>query len=188
MNGSEKFELDGKALDFDFNDFWRFQFSNIYNLQEYIAEFLVAKALGVKESYNTDYWTLFDVLYRNTRIEVKQTSYYHPWNEGGNVSNVRVFGITKANSSYESNDGENKFERQNDIYVFCLNTGATKEASNPLNLNNWEFYVVPTCFINEHCSNNKTISLGRIRKFGFQPLRFDEIKSRIDSIIDSVER
>ena len=86
MTGKEKFELDGKSLGFDFKGFWEFQYSNIYNMQETIAEFLVAKALGLDDSYNTGYWTLFDVFYRDTRIEVKQTSYYHPWNEGGKVS------------------------------------------------------------------------------------------------------
>ena len=184
MDGKDLFELDGKTLDFSYMDFWKFQFSNIYNLQEYIAEFLVAKSLGVTESFNTDHWTLYDVFYRNTRIEVKQTSYYHPWNEGGKVSDVRVFGITKANSNYESAAEDNRYERQNDIYVFCLNTGKTKEESYPLNLNNWEFYVVPTTFINEHCGDNKSISLNRLRSFGFAPLRYDEIKKAVDNIID----
>lgn len=185
MTGEEKFILDGNDLPFDYLDFWQFQYSNVYNLQEYIAEFLVAKALGLQESCNTEYWTLYDILYQNMRIEVKQTSYYHPWNEGGKVSQQRTFGITKANSGYESDDGVNKFERQNDIYVFCLLNGNTKETSYPLNLNNWEFYVVPTDFINEHCGDNKSISLGRIRNMGFKALRFDEIKAEVDSIIDS---
>lgn len=185
MTGNEKFELDGNMLDFNYFNFWQFQYSNVYNLQEYIAEFLVAKALGLQESCNTEYWTLYDILYRDTRIEVKQTSYYHPWNEDGKVSQQRTFGITKANSGYESDDGENKFERQNDIYVFCLLNGNTKESSYPLNLNNWEFYVVSTSFINEHCGDNKTVSLGRIRNFGFKALRFDEIKAEVDSVIDS---
>ena len=90
-----------------------------------------------------------------------------------------------ANSNYEFADGENKYERQNDIYVFCLNTGETRADSNPLDLDNWEFYVVPTDFINEHCGDNKSISLGRIRNMGFKALRFDEIKAEVDSIIDS---
>ena len=34
MDGKELFELDGKTLDFSYMDFWKFQFSNIYNLQE----------------------------------------------------------------------------------------------------------------------------------------------------------
>lgn len=186
MNGREKFTFDGKDTGFDMLDFWQFQFSSVFNLQEYIAEFLVAKALGINEAYNTEYWTLFDIAYRDKRIEVKQTSYYHPWNEGGIVSVQRTFGITKANSNYDS-PGKNRFERNNDIYVFCLNTGNTREESYPLNLNNWEFYIVPTSYINEHCGNNKTISLSRIRNIGFAAKRYDEIKAEVDNIIDSIK-
>lgn len=187
MTGNEMFTFNEETAGFTLADFWQFEYSNVYNLQEVIAEFIVAKALGMNEAHNVDYWTLYDIKYRNQRIEVKQSSYYHPWNENGNISEHRTFGITKANSNYENSDTENNFERQNDIYVFCLNTGRTKETAYPLNLNNWEFYIVPTDFINANCENNKTISLGRIRNFGFKALNFDEIKSEIDSIIDRKE-
>ena len=186
MTGKEKFKLDGQELDFDFTDFWRFQYSNVFNMQEYIAEFLVAQALGVSESQNAGYWTLWDITYRDTKIEIKETSFYHPWNKNGHVSKQRTFGITKANGSYDPTTcGNKEYRRQNDIYVFCLNTGNTPDESYPLNLNNWEFYVIPTSFINEKCGDNKTLSLNRIRNFGFSPLRYDEIKNEIDRIIDT---
>lgn len=187
MTGNEIFTFNEEMAGFTLADFWQFEYSNVYNLQEVLAEFIVAKALGINEAHNTDYWTLYDIKYRNQRIEVKQSSYYHPWNANGNILEQRTFGITKANSNYENSDAENKFERQNDIYVFCLNTGRTKETAYPLNLNNWEFYIIPTNFINANCEKNKTISLGRIRSFGFKALNFDEIKSEIDSIIDRKE-
>ena len=185
MTGKEKFTFDSKNLDYDFSDFWRFHFSNIYDLQDKIAEFIVSKALGIDKAQNDQYWTLWDVSYRDKRIEVKETSYYHSFNEEGKVSNVRCFGITKANGSYDpSNSGNNEFCRQNDIYVFCLNTGDTRNTSYPLNLNNWEFYIIPTAVINEKCGNNKTISLGKIKKLGFTAKRYDEIKTEIDKFID----
>ena len=77
MTGKEAFAFDGEAVGFDFLDFWRFHYSNIYDLQDKIAEFIVSKALGVNEAQNDQYWTLWDVSYRDKRIEVKETSYYH---------------------------------------------------------------------------------------------------------------
>lgn len=182
---NEKFTFNNKELDFEMIDLWRAKYSNIYNMQETIAEFIVERALGVEKSFNTDYWTLYDIPYRNKRIEIKETSYYHPWNEGGKVSQQRTFGITKANSNYENADEENKYERQNDIYVFCLNTGETRESSNPINLNNWEFYIVPTSIINEECGNNKSISLNRVKSFA-TAVTYDKIKESIDKIIDNM--
>ena len=183
MNSNEKFIFNRNELDFGILDFWKSKYSNIYNLQEVIAEFIVEKALGIDKAQNTDYWTLYDILYRDYRIEVKETGYYHPWNENGKVSKQRMFSITKANSNYETNEKENKFERQNDIYVFCLNTGMTKETSNPMKLDNWEFYIIPTSEINKQCGDNKKISLERIRKIT-EKKNFDEIKSCIDRIIN----
>jgi len=184
MYSNEKFIFNKNELDFGILDFWKSKYSNIYNMQEVIAEFLIEKALGIDKAQNTDYWTLYDILYRKYRIEVKQTSYYHPWNENSKISNIRRFKITKANSKYDSKDFENKFERQNDIYVFCLNTGETKETSNPMNLDNWEFYVVATKIINEECKNNKTISLNKVRKI-CKKISYNEIKETIDLIIDN---
>ncbi len=183
MKENEKFICNGQELDFGILDFWKYKYSNVWNIQEYIAEFLIEKALGLEESQNTEYWTLYDINYRNKRIEIKETSYYHPWNENGKISNQRVFGITMANSNYEDSENENKFERQNDVYVFCLNTGKTREEANPLDLNNWEFYIVPTITINELCGKNKTISLNKVKNIAEQ-VNYFEIKSYIDYLID----
>ena len=184
MNENEKFVFEDKELEFGILDFWKYKYSNIWNMQEYIAEFLIEKALGLEKSQNTDSWTLYDINYRNKRIEIKETSYYHPWNENGKISNQRVFGITMANSSYENTEIENKFERQNDLYVFCLNTGKTKEEANPMNIKNWEFYIVPTKIINDICGTNKTISLNKVKNIAEQ-IDYFEIKKYIDNLIDN---
>lgn len=55
-------------------------------------------------------------------------------------------------------------------------------ASYPLNLNNWEFYIVPTSVIDEKCGKNKTITLSRIKNMGYTPKRYNEIKETIDSL------
>lgn len=187
MIGNERFLYNGKELDFEMVDFWRFQYSNIYSLHGEIAEFIIARALGIKEAQNSEYWTLWDISYRNKRIEVKATAYYHLWNSNGKVSKQRVFGIAAANGSYDlEKSGNADFCRQNDLYVFCLNKGETKENAYPLDMNNWEFYVVPTAFLNKHCTSNKTISLGKVRSFGFAPIAYDELKAEIDRIIDTL--
>ena len=68
MTGKEAFLFDGETVGFDFLDYWKFHYSNIYDLQDTIAEFIVSKALGVNEAQNDQYWTLWDVSYRDKRI------------------------------------------------------------------------------------------------------------------------
>ena len=183
LSGQEQFTLEGNSAGFSVLDFWAFQHSNIWDVQEEIAEFIVAKALGQDMPYNKNGWTLWDMNYRGKRIEVKETGYYHSWRTDGKVSKQRTFGITKAYSRYKDNTSE--FKRQNDIYVFCLILGETMETSNPLVLENWRFWVVPTSTINRLCGDNKTISLGRVKRITGQNngVGYGQLKEEVDKVI-----
>ena len=182
LSGKEPFTNNGILTDYTVNDFWSFQFSNILHDPDEIAEFLVAKALGLDKPFNKDHWTLYDIDYNGIRVEVKETAYYHSFNEPGKISNQRVFGITKANSNYENPDEKNRFERQNDVYVFCLLKGETAEDAWPLELSHWEFYIVPTSVINKECGDQKTVSLSRVQNFT-KPVDFEHIKETVDRVL-----
>ncbi len=93
----EMFRFRGKDL-FSVEDFWQYAYSQLDGMAETIAEFLVAKALGIKKAENVNYWTAYDMAYRNKRIEVKATSYVHPWNK--EISPIRTFSIAPTNNSY----------------------------------------------------------------------------------------
>ena len=183
LSGDEPFTINGTSIKLTVRDFWSFQFSNILHDPDEIAEFLVAKALDQDKPFNKDHWTLYDIEYKNKRIEVKETAYYHSFNKKGELSKRRVFGITKANSNYEDSEKENRFERQNDIYVFCLLTGENKDDAWPLEVSHWEFYVVPTTVINKECGNQKTVSLSRVQSFA-RAISYNQLKEAIDNCID----
>ncbi len=186
LTGKEKFIFKSVPTELNMLELWQWKYSDIYDIQNVIAEYIIEKALGIERSQNVGSWTLFDIEYRSKRIEVKETAYYHSWQEPGDkISMQRAFGVTKAYSKYK--DATSSFERQNDIYVFCLNVGFTREESNPLDLDNWEFYIVPTNIINKECGNNKTISLGKVKSLS-KTFKYDEIKSEIDRIINEMEK
>ena len=67
------FTSNGESIGLTMLDFWKYQYSNIFDLQENIAEFIVGKALGLTEPCNRNGWSLFDIFYRKTRIEIKET-------------------------------------------------------------------------------------------------------------------
>lgn len=182
LSGKEGFTFQNEKTGLSILEYWQWLYSDIYDLQDTLAEYIVAKALGKEEPNNTGSWTLYDIDYRGKRIEVKETSYYHSWqSDEESKSKTRTFGITKAYSEYQ--DNTSKLERQNDVYVFCLNTGENKADSNPLQLEHWEFYVIPTSVINEKCSNQKTISLSRVRKMT-EKVDYSRLKSKVDEVID----
>lgn len=184
LSGKEEFTFQNEKTGLSIQEYWQWLYSDIYDLQDTIAEYIVAKALEKDGPDNTGSWTLYDIAYREKRIEVKETSYYHSWQTDEEPkSKVRSFGITKAYSKYQ--DNTSKLERQNDVYVFCLNTGETKSDSNPLQLEHWEFYVIPTLVINEKCGEQKTISLPRIRKLT-EKVDYSKLKEKVDEVIDGL--
>lgn len=185
LKGSEKFSYQGNGTGMSILDFWRWHFCERFDLQDKIAEFIVAKALGLTQADNVGQWTLYDILYKGTRIEVKESSYVHAWQTDNEPkSKSRIFGIGKAYSEYM--DNTSKLERQNDIHVFCLNTGFTREESGPLKLENWEFYIVPTETINKECGDAKTISLSRLSGMT-EAVDYTSIKDVIDGLIINIQ-
>ena len=96
LTGFEPFTFSSHPLGFSAIDFWQFQFSNIWDLQDQIAEFIVARALEIKKPHNKNGWTLWDITYKGMRVEVKETAYYHSWRTDGKVSTQRSFSITKT--------------------------------------------------------------------------------------------
>lgn len=185
LTGHEAFHIADRMTELDVLDFWRFEYSNLLNQQDRIAEYLVAKALGKVKADNTDFWALYDIDYQGVRIEVKQTSYMHPWNRDGEYSDQRTFSVAKAYTRYK--DTTSEWKRQCDVYVFCVNTGTTKETAHPLDLTHWEFYVIPTSVINAVCGNNKSISLNRVKKLAGHHCKWEELQSHINNLLKSEE-
>ena len=188
-SGNEQFHLEDTSL-FSVLDFWRYQYSQLSGMAGEIAEFLVAQALGITKAENADYWTAYDMSYRNKRIEVKATQYVHPWNRHC-VSNVRTFSIEPSNNSYWGN-GHGK-SRQNDVYVFCLDTNQDIEHDDPLDVGSWEFYVIPTFRIDRYASENgnpnqKTISLGAVRRLCKEPCGYLALKDAVDTAISESDQ
>lgn len=185
--GNERFTFDGKEV-FSVLDFWQYRYGYLAGQSPEIAEFLVAKALGVEMAENVAYWTAYDMSYRGLRIEVKTTEYVHPWNKKS-VSHVRTFSIAPSNNRYWGRDEEREVSRQNDLYIFCLNTNKEVQNPRPLILDDWEFFVVETAVINRYAEkknnpNQKKISLGVVSRLAQNVVKWDGLKQEIDRIID----
>ena len=184
LSGNEPFKKNDVELGFNVADYWRLQFSNLIDNLGFVAEFLIAQALSKDEPDNCNGWTVYDLGYRGKRIEVKATSYWQSWKKSHIISEIRNFSIRKTYLDYQNNKSEKA--RQNDIYIFCLDKGKTKEAANPLNLDNWDFYVVPTKVINDTFGDQKVLSLKRLKELSpyNKELTWNDIKKAVDDIID----
>ena len=156
-------------------DFWKYAYSDLNaDPRDVIAEFLVSNALGITESTNRQDWTLYDIDFNGIRVEVKCTGYYQTWRTDEKISEERRFSIKKA-----TDRDTGVYKRHNDIYVFCLLNGKSRQEANPLILENWEFYVIPTTIINEKCGDNQSISLNKVRKLCSNKVEYDSLKDEV---------
>jgi hypothetical protein len=78
---------------------------------------------------------------------------------------------------------DNERKRQSNAYVFCLLKHKEKQTTNPFDLDQWEFYVVPTTLLNRVIPMQKTIVLSFFENHGIKPCSYKEIRAMVDSAI-----
>ncbi|MGL4583724.1 MAG: hypothetical protein ACRCVU_12185 [Flavobacterium sp.] len=179
-NGNENFRLENQGLNFSLLDFWRWGFSDILSnaTRGILAEFIVAKALGVDVSNARDQWDAHDlVMPENIKVEVKSSAYLQSWEQ---LDFSKISFSTRAAIPWNrSIDKRSDVAiRTADVYVFCLLKHKDKATVNPLNLDQWEFYVVSTLQLNKDLGNQKSISLSVLRKLA-KALNFSELKDDV---------
>jgi hypothetical protein len=171
---------DGGAVGFDLREFWSWVMSDLVTntTRGILAEFLVAKALGLAREPRAD-WLPYDLTTADgVKVEVKSSGYLQSWFHH-KLSRIS-FGI-RATQAWDGNTGEWVSEPRihADVYVFCL-LGHTEKASvDPLRLEQWQFYVLHADVIRERMAGRKSISLAEIHGFGLQPVPFHDIAAEI---------
>ena len=125
---------------------------------------------------------------RRSRIEVKSTATVQLTSPDGveiePLPDSRLtFSIRKSTTEKDPDP-----KRHNDLYVFC-HYKATRKSDNIMNLDLWDFYVYPTYLIeeNESISEQKTISIWRLRQLGVQPHGFDTLCQAILDVQKQIE-
>ena len=162
-------------------DYWAWAFSDIVGNTErgHLAEYLVSMAVGA-ESPVRNGWAASDVdLPDGTKIEVKSSAYVQTWYQ--KKPSIIDF---KINKSLEWIPETNLYckcsRRHSDVYVFCVVTPKEKHLVNTLDLDQWEFYVIPTPVLDREFGDRKSIALNRMRKYSdkyhFRQLREEVIK------------
>ena len=95
-------------------------------------------------------------------MEVKSASFVQAWHQK-QLTKVQ-FSIKKAQAwDPRTNTFIAPAKRHADVYVFCLLSETVKINLNPLDINQWAFYVLATKEIDRDLGDNKSISLGQLK-------------------------
>lgn len=199
LNGNESFEFGGSTLPTSVKDFWAWSMSRLIadGPRGDLAEFIVNTALGTDISEPKRGWGECDILYPHggsmIRVEIKCSSLLQAWERS--TPPKPMFSISKtlncdtedtgSGYRYVGRDGSPP-TRRSDIYVFCLFAEEDRAKADPLVLDQWRFYIVPTRVIDERLGDQRRISLQGLHRIGATNYRYDEIKAIIDQISDDI--
>ena len=163
------------------SDFWSWAYSDILTntTRSVFVEFFVGNALGLTDRPRIE-WDAYDFDYRGSKIEVKSAAYLQSWQQK-TLSRI-TFEITKKKSWYAAtNTSSVTLIRPADIYVFCLYSETDPVKCNVLDVNAWEFYIIPTNVIEKECGNQKCLGLKRLQKLA-SPVKYLKINEKIDAL------
>jgi hypothetical protein len=171
--GSEVFS----GTDATVTDFWRFSLGDLRmnSTRGYLAEFLVAQALGVK-AFRVE-WDAYDLLFGEIRVEVKSSAYLQSWKQP-RLSTITFGGLQarmlKADNSYEP---ERTFNA--DVYVFCTQTCQSHDLYDPLDVSQWSFDVVSAGAVS--ALNQKSMGLSTVRKLSGGATEFSAVAAVVQA-------
>lgn len=159
--GEEHFSQAGQSLDIDVLAFWRWNASDLVNntTRGRLAEFIVALALDIPLDNPREEWGAYDLVTpEGIKIEVKSAAYLQSWSQK-RVSFIS-FRVPKTRAWDSANNQQSDIVmRQADVYVFALLKHKDKRTLDPLNLDQWAFYVLPTCVLNARLRSQDSITL-----------------------------
>jgi hypothetical protein len=186
-DGNEPFHEGGKPLMAKLKHFWRWSASDLMSNASrcLLAKYLVAKALGLADGVRNESAS-FDLETKGgIKIEVRSFS---PFQSGSQERSNSSLGIRPTNSG---NQATNKFneeiEHQADVYVLCVLGDREKEKDkvDPLNLDQWDFYVVKASLFIEEIPPQKTNGEAGLNEVSLIKVEYAELGARIRDLSSS---
>ena len=166
------------------SDFWAWNSSDLLDntLRGAFAEFIVATAVHADLTLPRVSWAEYDLeaemCGRIVKIEVKSSAYLQSW-EQHKLSKI-VFSCAPS-QAFVNQDFDGNSIRHADVYVFCVFECKDPSAADPLDLDQWSFYILPTAVLDEKIGLQKTITLPSLQ-------RLDPIVAHYHEIYDSVAK
>lgn len=129
------------------------------NARGYLAEFIVARALGIDSPVRIE-WADSDVAFEGITIEVKASAYLQAW-EQRQLSQIRFTGLKSESDNLLDSPKRTGKHYNAQVYVFGVQTATTHETLDPLDVTQWEWYVVARSQLPK--LNQAAISLASVR-------------------------
>ncbi len=137
-----------------------------------VAEFLVASACKVSDTVRVEWDSVDLITSTGIRVEVKSGAFIQSWQQKS-LSQIR-FGIEpKYGWDAATNTAAEFRSRSSDVYVFCVLSEVDQCRIDPLDLDQWEFYVAATVHLSASFGEQKTVGLRSLqKKLSLEPTKY----------------
>ena len=183
VRGDEAFHADGSARGFTVLDFWRWSVSDLVSntMRGVLAEFIVARALDIDTTAGREEWAAYDLRTADgVTVEVKSAAYVQSWAQHRPSAIQFAVGKRRAWDSATNHMAEEP-TRSAAVYVFALLAHQDRATLDPLNLDQWRFYVLSTAELNERKRSQHSITLPSLAAMNAGPHKFDELRAAVEA-------
>lgn len=179
--GTEPLHLNGKDLGVSVLDFWRWSASDLLSnaTRGRFAEFIVANALGIPLDEVRDEWGAFDLLTpEGIKVEVKSSGYIQSWFQ--KKPTAISYGVPKTRAwNPDTNLQDIEARRQADVYIFALLAHLDHTTIDPLNVNQWVFFALPTAALDQRERSQHSITLKSLETLSEGSVAYGELRARV---------
>jgi hypothetical protein len=185
--GSEIFKTAGGDLGSSLLDFWRWSASDLLSnaTRGRLAEFIVGTAVGAAVDQVRDEWSAYDLLTPGrVKIEVKSGAYIQSWHQ--TKPSTIIFQVPRTRGwNPETNVQDKEVRRQADVYVFALLAHTDQETVDPLDLDQWRFFVLSTTVLDERTRSQQSITLRTLRDLCGGSVSYSELARSVREVAGS---
>lgn len=112
-------------------------------------------------------------------MEVKSSASLQSWSQT-RPSPIKFDIEPKTGWYAETNTYVTERKRQADVFVFCVLAHTDKATVDPLNLDQWNFYVLSTNRLNAAVGEQKSITLGSLLRLNPARASFTDLRACIE--------
>jgi hypothetical protein len=179
-NGDEPFLSKSEALPFDVASFWRWAFSDFVSntARGVLAEYIVARAVGTGETDIRPEWASFDVTTpEGIKIEVKSAAYIQSWQQ--NDYSKISFSVAKKRGWDPRSGLAVEPTRHADVYVMVLLHHKDQATLNPIDLDQWSFFVVARRALDARARSQHSITMPSLIRMGIKPVTYSDLAAAV---------
>ena len=191
-SGAEPFHAGGASIGPTLLDCWRWSHSDLLSAawRGVLAEFVIASALGLAAEPRVE-WAAYDLRTRSgVAIEVKSAAYVQAWRQ--DRPSVIEFDIAPRKQVWNPATNETTVlpepRRLADVYVFCVLGRRDRTAVDPLDVDQWAFYVLGRAYLDRERPGQKTIGLNALLSLLRRAPRHVEDAVRYGELPATIER